>query len=134
MNTLYIVLFFIIIAGLILLMFTKGKSHQEERNLILNTLNALDINHNLKNTSNRDIILKLDTLLSKTLQIYFNNKKTCGENLKLAKSVFHRDEYNKLWEVHKMRNSVVHDLKEISDTELQSSYKTYRIAINKLIK
>ena len=41
----------------------------------------------------RDTVIKLDNLLSKSLQYYFNNTDMCGDNLKLAKKIFRRNEY-----------------------------------------
>ena len=40
----------------------------------------------------RDAVIKLDNLLAKALQYYFNNTNLCGENLKLANKIFKKKE------------------------------------------
>ena len=46
----------------------------------------------------------------------------------------HKEEYNKIWEAHKLRNKVVHELKDISDNELKVAYNIFKRSINKFIK
>ena len=50
----------------------------------------------LEGSIRRDAVVKLDNLLSKALQLKYNNEDTCGDNLKRAKSLFNRDDYNRL--------------------------------------
>ena len=82
----------------------------------------------------RDAIIKLDNILSKSLQLYFSNDLSCGENLKMADKLFRKREYNTLWEIHKMRNRVVHDDYAISKEEAQKAYRVYKSSIIKIIQ
>ena len=82
----------------------------------------------------RDTVIKLDNLLSKSLQYYFSNTDMCGDNLKLAKKIFRRNEYNDLWEVHKIRNKIVHDDYDISAEDSKKVYNIYRSAILKILR
>jgi uncharacterized protein YutE (UPF0331/DUF86 family) len=82
----------------------------------------------------RDAIIKLDNLLSKSLQLYFNNDLPCGDNLKKADQLFRKREYNTLWETHKLRNKVVHDDYAISKEEAQRSFGVYKRSIIKILQ
>ncbi len=82
----------------------------------------------------RDAVIKLDNILSKSLQLYFNNELPCGENLKMADKLFRKREYNILWETHKLRNKVVHDDYSISKDEAQKGYRVYKSSIIKILQ
>ena len=82
----------------------------------------------------RDTIIKLDNLLSKSLQMYFKNNLQCGENLKLAKKIFKKKAYNSVWEVHKLRNKVIHDDYQISLKESKNAFEVYKINILKVLQ
>jgi hypothetical protein len=82
----------------------------------------------------RDTIIKLDNLLSKSLQMYFKNNLQCGENLKLAKKIFKKKAYNSVWEVHKLRNKVIHDDYQISLEESKNAFEVYKINILKVLQ
>ena len=58
----------------------------------------------------------------------------CGDNLKLAKKIFRRNEYNDLWEVHKIRNKIVHDDYDISAEDSKKVYNIYKSAILKILR
>ena len=88
----------------------------------------------LEGSIRRDAVVKLDNLLSKALQLKYNNEDTCGDNLKRAKSLFNRDDYNRLWEVHKIRNNIVHNDYEISEKEAEEVYYVYKSNIKKILK
>lgn len=81
----------------------------------------------------RDAIVKLDNLLSKSLQLRYRNNLTCGENLKTAKTLFRKDAYQRLWDVHKIRNEIVHKDKSISKQDSQEAYKIYKVSITKTL-
>ena len=81
----------------------------------------------------RDIIIRLDSLLARTLKLYYKNNESCGTNLKRAKDLFEKEHYNKIWQAHKLRNKIVHENIEITSSELLQSYDTMRLAIKKLL-
>lgn len=83
--------------------------------------------------SHRDLIVRLDTLLSKSFQLYYNNKDTCGNNLKRSKAIFSKETYQNLWEVHKLRNQVVHDNLEVQSKDSSKSLLIIKKAIRRLI-
>ncbi len=82
----------------------------------------------------RDAVIKMDNLLSKSLQIRYKNTLNSGDNLKLAKTLFRKDTYQEIWDIHKLRNEIVHNDKNISYDETQKAYKVYKIAIEKILK
>lgn len=100
-------------------------------------LRDLEKIHNLMEQKNeimyRDLIIRLDSILSKTLQLKFNNKNSCGENLKKSKEFFKKDIYNKLWEAHKFRNRVVHEDADVSFKDLEKTYKIVKEGIERII-
>ncbi len=82
----------------------------------------------------RDSIIKLDNLLSKSLQLYFKNDLLCGDNLKNAKKIFKKRAYNSLWEVHKLRNRIVHDDYAITLDQAKRAFDVYKISIIKILQ
>lgn len=82
----------------------------------------------------RDSIIKLDNLLSKSLQLYFKNDSLCGDNLKNAKKIFKKKAYNSLWEVHKLRNRIVHDDYAITLDQAKRAFDVYKISIIKILQ
>jgi hypothetical protein len=84
--------------------------------------------------ANRDSLVRLDSLLSKSLQLRLRNSDSCGENLKAVKHMFRRDVYENLWHFHKLRNSVVHESINVKTDEAKKAYRTYSNAIAKLLK
>jgi conjugal transfer/entry exclusion protein len=81
----------------------------------------------------RDILIRLDSLLGKAFKLYYKNSESCGTNLKQARDLFNKEEYDKIWKIHKLRNQVVHENKEISSSELMESYSIIGSAIKKLL-
>jgi hypothetical protein len=79
-------------------------------------------------------IIKLDNLLSRAFQYYYGNKNSCSDNLKQAKKLFKRNNYQKLWDTHKLRNKVVHEEREISESDLREAYEIYKFSIRKILK
>lgn len=80
----------------------------------------------------RDLVVKLDTLMCKSLKNKYG-KGACGENLKKANKVFERKVYNDIWESHKLRNRVVHENVEVSPSQLKDAYDIFKVAISKLL-
>jgi hypothetical protein len=81
----------------------------------------------------RDIIIRSDQILSKSLQLRFNNQNTCGENLKKAKDIFEKNTYNKIWEVHKLRNEIIHENSEPTYSQVLDGYNIMKNAVNKIL-
>ena len=85
-------------------------------------------------SARRDAFIKMDNILTKALQVYFSNRETCGTNLKLAKKKFSKKQYQRLWEVHKIRNSVVHDDMEVSKEESTKAFEIYKMSLITLLR
>lgn len=124
------------IAILFLMVASAGKQEkQKTKSRMLNSLEALKAGAYSDDLARRrDTIIKLDNILSKALQYRLGNTKLCGDNLKLIGKRFKKNDYNKLWEVHKIRNKIVHDDLDISENEAQEAYKVYNISIHNILK
>ena len=82
----------------------------------------------------RDGMIKMDNILTKALQYYFSNREACGTNLKFAKKKFSKKQYNAIWEVHKMRNGVVHDDLDVTKEETTKAFEVYKMSLITLLK
>lgn len=101
---------------------------------ILKQIDEIKYSMTLHNpSSNRDGIVRLDALLSKTLQLRHGNLLTCGENLKKSRAFMGKKLYEDIWYYHKLRNRIVHDNIEIEDEDAYGAYKTYHLVITKLL-
>jgi uncharacterized protein YutE (UPF0331/DUF86 family) len=110
------------------------KSHRK-KDRMLATLERLKEHVNSENDfERRDTIIRLDNLLSKALNYRYSNSKKCGDNLKKAKKIFRKDTYQNLWDVHKLRNDVVHNNRSISIEESEDAYHIYKLCIKKILK
>jgi hypothetical protein len=112
---------------------SKKKGKRKER--LLKGLENLKENASSKNEfERRDTIIRLDNLLAKALNYRYNNSSTCGENLKKANKLFRKDTYQNLWDVHKLRNDVVHNNRSLSMEEAEKAYHVYKLCIKKILK
>ena len=82
----------------------------------------------------RDAIIKLDNLMSKALQIRYKNTLNTSENLKNSKAIFRKDVYQNIWDIHKLRNEIVHNDKDIEYDEAINAYKIYKMAIIRILQ
>lgn len=134
------ILFTILILSLIAILFVMARVNTlrvpaKKKEKIQSKLEELKVQISRDDTyAIRDAIIKLDNLLSKALQIRYRNDLSCGDNLKKAKKLFRKDKYQEIWDVHKMRNEIVHKDKEIGYDTAQSAYKVYKMAINRIVK
>lgn len=82
----------------------------------------------------RDAIIKLDNLLGKAFNIRYSNDLTAGDNLKRAKKLYDKNLYQQLWDVHKIRNDIVHNDREVTFTETEEIYRIYKLGIKHALK
>jgi ABC-type transporter MlaC component len=82
----------------------------------------------------RDAIIRLDNLLAQSFNYKYSNSLKCGENLKKSSKLFRKDTYQNLWDVHKLRNDVVHNNRSISEEEAQKAYHVYKLCIKQILK
>lgn len=124
----------LIIVLFILVSLNSKKINKQKRKKIIQE--AYDLKSSIESEQlaiRRDAIIKLDNLLSKSLQLYFNNDLSCGENLKLANKLFKKRAYNSLWDAHKLRNKVVHDDYSVSKQEAKRAHEVYKSSIIRIL-
>lgn len=115
--------------------FNLSKKGARSKDRLLATLERLGERVSSENDfERRDTIIRLDNLLAKALNYKYSNSDTCGDNLKRAKKVFRKDTYQNLWDVHKLRNEVVHNNRSISIEESQKAYHIYKLCIKRILK
>lgn len=125
----------LIIALFLAVSFGNKKLDKTKKEEIIKRLKELEVNiQSFDSAIRRDSVIKLDNLLSRSLQYYFNNSDTCGDNLKKSGKIFKKKELDELWEVHKIRNIVVHDDYEVKEDEALEIFNTYKFSIQKILK
>ena len=130
------ILILVLIATIFLLSrINANKKFGNRKERLLATLEKLDTHLSSENEfERRDTIIRLDNLLSKALNHRYSNESGCGDNLRKAKKTFRKDTYQNLWDVHKLRNDVVHNNRSISVEELENAYRVYKLCIKKILK
>ncbi len=130
-----IIILLLIAVLFVMVSINTKKIDQKKKEKIIRELYSLEKSINSEEVAvRRDAIIKLDNLLSKSLQLYFNNDSSCGENLKSAERIFRKREYNRLWEAHKIRNKVVHDDYAVTKEEAREALQIYKLSVNKILK
>ena len=129
-------LILIILSSLFLLIAIRNrKDTYKKKEKILDGLDLLK-NATVNTTPSERVltIIKLDNFLSKAFQYYYGNKNSCSDNLKQARKLFKRNNYQELWDTHKLRNKVVHEERELSESDLKEAYEVYKFSIRKILK
>ena len=85
-------------------------------------------------SARKDAIIRMDTLLGRSLQYAGVKGETVGERLKNARNLFNRQINNDIWEAHKIRNTIVHEHREVSQSETDRAMSTLTSAIRRLVK
>lgn len=138
MDKALIITILILICVAILFLLASQNQRKEKQKAIsrmLNSLEALKAGAASDDLARRrDTIIKLDNILSKALQYRLSNNNLCGDNLKLIKKRFKKNEYERLWEAHKIRNRIVHDDLDITESEASEAYKIYNMSIHRILK
>lgn len=81
----------------------------ETRNKIQNDWRNIEVLLSQKGPSQlRQALITADKSLDNALKDLVAGE-NMGERLKNAEKMFDRDEYNKIWEAHKVRNNLVHE-------------------------
>jgi len=113
----------------------QKQEKQKSKSRMLNSLEALKAGAQSEDLARRrDTVIKLDNILSKALQYRLSNNALCGDNLKNIKKRFKKNEYEELWEVHKLRNRIVHDDMDVTESEARKAYRVYNMAIHRILK
>lgn len=81
-------------------------------------------------------ILDADKLFDQALKSAFMEGETMGERLKSSKHLFEQKLYSEVWEAHKLRNYIVHEMNAIINTsqvkEALASFKKGLVKLGKL--
>lgn len=120
---------------LVLIIIAGGKNSKQPewksiaKNKLWNTEKLLDsMNYYQVKTA----LIDLDKLLDYILKSKHVKGNTLGERLKNSKHLFNKSDYNYIWQAHKLRNELVH---EINNTQSignikQNSYRLVNIIKN----
>jgi hypothetical protein len=138
MNTALIITIVLLVGVIILFLFASSPSRRISATRKAEMYQDFARLYNLAvsddSSTRRDSFIKMDNILTKALQLYFSNKEPCGTNLKLAKKKFTKKQYNNIWEVHKTRNSIVHDDADVSKQESSKAFEIYKMSLIILLK
>lgn len=81
------------------------------------------------------VLIDIDKLLDYTMRMKGIKGETMGERLKNAKRYFKWDDYQKVWEGHKYRNKLVHEIGIKVDTNtIKVHFMALKKAVNGLAK
>jgi uncharacterized protein YutE (UPF0331/DUF86 family) len=112
----------------------KKKTGRKKERMLASLENLKEHVSSENDFERRDTIIRLDNLLAKAFNYRYSNSSSCGENLKKANKMFRKDTYQNLWDVHKLRNDVVHNNRSISKEESENAYHVYKLCIRKILK
>ncbi|MCD4756413.1 hypothetical protein K8R20_02250 [bacterium] len=122
----------------LLILFSRlnsSKSIARRKSTILKKLVELKPHTESENDYERkDAIIRLDNMLAKALNHKYRNSSSCGFNLKKANKLFRKDTYQKLWDVHKLRNEIVHKDELVTLKESKKAYHIYKLCITRILK
>lgn len=79
-------------------------------------------------------VIQCDALLGKALTFHGVKGETVGELLKNAQGRFEDNLYEDLWQVHKLRNTLVHEKYDLGLGETKDAVSVYTSAIRRLVK
>ena len=129
-----LVLFSVAIILLILLyvfynLLTRKSSGPEWKNVAKQNLITT-----LKTSDYKSALIELDKLLDYCLKNKKLEGETLGERLKNAKGLYEKREYNSIWEAHKQRNALVHQVNyRLDNASLKQHINTLKKAVEELV-
>ena len=126
----FIIIFILIIILWIFLLFKFRKKKYKISNEKIKTINT-HLKRTIVNWSKKEQIIDIDKLYHKVL-LEAGYEWTFWEILKSEPSEI--SDLNKIWELHKLRNKLVHDFDLLSEKALITKVNDYKNEISKLIK
>ena len=126
----FIIIFILIIILWIFLLFKFRKKKNKISNEKIKTINT-HLKRTIVNWSKKEQIIDIDKLYHKVL-LEAGYEWTFWEILKSEPSEI--SDLNKIWELHKLRNKLVHDFDLLSEKALITKVNDYKNEISKLIK
>jgi len=122
-----IILFIVILWIFLILKFSKSKKlNSGTKKQILKNFNIIK-----QSKSNKEKIIDFDKLYHKVL-LSLGYSWSFWEILKSNPKVI--SDINSIWEIHKLRNQLVHSFDDISESFLEKKAKEYERIINNLLK
>lgn len=134
-NMIIVMVVAVLMIGLIIYAATSSNQDSSKKKELLAKVERLRelSSQPINDSEMRDIVVQLDNLLSKSLQIKMYNQESCGTNLKNSKHLFSKSAYEAIWKAHKLRNNIVHDGLTPSDREFDQAVKSFSTVIYKLL-
>jgi hypothetical protein len=130
----FILAFIVILLLVVALSVVGGGASKKRKNAIYEQLKKCRSLAKGDASARKDCLIRMDSLVSKSLSYAGVKGSTMGEKLKNARKLFDRDIYEELWKWHKLRNRAVHENEEISGSEIKSAVKYFTIAIKRLLR
>ena len=112
MDIIFIVIISIVIVILAVALFLISRAKPEGwRGMIMKKLENIDLLvQGGRENDIRTALIQMDAVLDAVLQQRRARGATLGERLKNGREYFDRSTYNAVWEAHKLRNRIVHEI------------------------
>ena len=131
----FLIIGIILLVGILIsLYYFLNKQGREWQQLVTKKLSILD-----KLASSKDVyqlrsaLIEADKLLDYVFRAKRVKGETMGERLKNAKAHFSWNDYQNIWEAHKLRNKLAHEIEfNPSAKELEEKYRFLRKALKSL--
>jgi hypothetical protein len=133
--------FIVFLVGVILLLgfalwFITRANPQGWRGMIEKKLEDIDLLvQGGRENDIRTALIQMDAVLDAVLQQYRIPGSTLGERLKNARKYFDRTTYNSIWEAHKLRNKIVHEIDYRPPVaHVKQNYMELKMGIKRLMR
>lgn len=137
MNILLLVLLGIVVIVLVYLVVKLDKSTKNDwKKIVKDKLASIDRRVDHANADGlKSLLVEIDSVVDYCLKQKGRHGSTMGERLKDARMLFDREEYNRLWEAHKTRNRLVHEVDfHMHTNEMRKEIGVLRNAVMKLVR
>lgn len=110
-----------------------GSSGNKWKIIVNKNLLELSKKENSQNASEvKSLLIEIDKLLDFVLKSKGIKGENMGGRLKNASKLFSKNDYQKIWDAHKARNVLAHEINpKISTSQILSHYKDIRKGIEK---
>ncbi len=98
------------VSYLLLSLLSKGKNEEWKNKVNKELSTIVKLQNNGSNESSEQALMKADKLLDFTMKNVGIRGEYMGQRLKNAQNKFNKPMYNNIWEAHKLRNKIVHEV------------------------
>jgi len=125
----------VVLTAVIVLKLKLGSISKKWKQEIAIKLNQLSKIENSQNPLEwKSLLIEIDKLLDYSFKKSGVRGKTLGERLKNAKAKFNYSDYQNIWEAHKVRNVLAHEINaKVSTTEIKRHYDVLKRSIKKIL-